>query len=318
MEAAPGHDFLARPLIRNLGALASSKSSLETPYGHELLGLYPKLHDKITSNGFGDTSYNNYRAPVVQNNTQAWEFNNGMHVVGLPGSVSLDQSAVTHGNGGDTQTQMFISGNSQDLDYSAPLLEHNDGWEAYNASVAGTSLLDMLSLDVGHAAYEKLMSEQNVFQDPASGLGSSFSDPSIAPNFSMTSDPLFQPTHGAFDLVERQGLPVQQMPEWEYQGQVQLAQGQPPISIQPTQQQQLTLASQPFLCAFGDCAQSFRRKADLARHRKSVHGVNHVKYFCHIPGCPKSQGHGQGYSRDDKLTEHLWKQHRNLGFTKSR
>ncbi|KAN0119770.1 hypothetical protein V8E51_001978, partial [Hyaloscypha variabilis] len=173
----------------------------------------------------------------------------------------------------------------------------------------------MLSLGVGQAAYEKLKSEPTAVQEPIFGLSNSMSN--LTADFSFNSYPLFQPDHGAFDVVGRQGLPIQQNLGQAYQHSIQFAQDQTPIVNHPTLSQQPTLDSQTFVCSFGDCDRSFRRKSDLARHRKTVHGVNHVKYFCQIPGYPKAQGQFQGYSRDDKLREHLWKKHGNLGFTKN-
>ncbi|KAF8847875.1 hypothetical protein BDZ45DRAFT_698829 [Acephala macrosclerotiorum] len=68
-----------------------------------------------------------------------------------------------------------------------------------------------------------------------------------------------------------------------------------------------------FACNAG-CQATFRRDSDRIRHESSVHGINAVLHFCHVQGCPKSNG--AGYKRKDKLTEHLWKKHANLGFVK--
>jgi hypothetical protein len=68
-----------------------------------------------------------------------------------------------------------------------------------------------------------------------------------------------------------------------------------------------------FLCGQPGCNASFKRLADRARHIRHRH--NRTPYFCPIPGCAKS--HGNGFSRPDKVTEHLWRVHANLGFTKS-
>ncbi|KUJ10071.1 uncharacterized protein LY89DRAFT_268878 [Mollisia scopiformis] len=67
-------------------------------------------------------------------------------------------------------------------------------------------------------------------------------------------------------------------------------------------------------CSFGTCTKRFKRPTDLARHQYTVH-LNMTGRLCPIAGCPKSQG--RGYSRADKVTEHLWKKHGDLGYRKA-
>ena len=65
-----------------------------------------------------------------------------------------------------------------------------------------------------------------------------------------------------------------------------------------------------FNCSF--CMSSFTRDADRVRHENTTHlGQIHL---CPIAGCVKSRG--RGYSRADKVTEHLWKKHGDLGYVK--
>jgi hypothetical protein len=70
------------------------------------------------------------------------------------------------------------------------------------------------------------------------------------------------------------------------------------------------------LCLWGDCTSTFGRLADRNRHVNSVHlGVSQGQaHLCPIVGCDKS--YGKGYSRADKVTEHLWKRHGDLGYRK--
>jgi hypothetical protein len=69
-------------------------------------------------------------------------------------------------------------------------------------------------------------------------------------------------------------------------------------------------------CTALGCRAIFKRDPDRLRHEAAVHGINQALqlYLCPIIGCPKSQG--TGYTRKDKLTEHLWKKHANLGYVK--
>lgn len=71
-------------------------------------------------------------------------------------------------------------------------------------------------------------------------------------------------------------------------------------------------------CTYLGCSASFKRDSDRIRHDTTTHGVNQALHFCPIAGCSKSLGVGQGYCRADKVKEHLWKKHANLGFVKGR
>jgi hypothetical protein len=68
------------------------------------------------------------------------------------------------------------------------------------------------------------------------------------------------------------------------------------------------------LCTQFGCFVTFKRDADRIRHEAAVHNINQALHLCQVPGCPKGQG--KGYSRADKLTEHMWKKHGDLGFVK--
>jgi hypothetical protein len=74
----------------------------------------------------------------------------------------------------------------------------------------------------------------------------------------------------------------------------------------------------PFRCRVVGCGRSFTRNGDLVRHDTTVHRrmVQGQHYhLCPVNGCPKAAG--RGYSRPDKVTEHLWKKHADLGYTKA-
>jgi hypothetical protein len=73
-------------------------------------------------------------------------------------------------------------------------------------------------------------------------------------------------------------------------------------------------ATQTIPCTLPWCTMAFKRKHERDRHAASVHGINHRVYLCHVNGCPKNRG--TPFSRQDKLTEHMWKKHANLGYTK--
>ncbi|CZR65162.1 uncharacterized protein PAC_15062 [Phialocephala subalpina] len=58
-------------------------------------------------------------------------------------------------------------------------------------------------------------------------------------------------------------------------------------------------------CRLPGCNKVFGRLSDLERHWQSVHlGLRH---HCHVRGCPNNKG--KGYSRLDKLKDHLRKGH---------
>jgi len=66
-------------------------------------------------------------------------------------------------------------------------------------------------------------------------------------------------------------------------------------------------------CTWQGCNATFSRKADRERHIATKH--RHVRYYhCRVAGCPKSRGSNalrawKGYSRIDKLQEHMRKKH---------
>lgn len=78
--------------------------------------------------------------------------------------------------------------------------------------------------------------------------------------------------------------------------------------------QALTHKSNPFLCTKPGCSVTFKRNSDRVRHEVAIHGINQAFHLCPLHDCVKSRG--SGYSRKDKLTEHMWKKHANLGFAK--
>jgi hypothetical protein len=63
-----------------------------------------------------------------------------------------------------------------------------------------------------------------------------------------------------------------------------------------------------YLCNVPGCESTFTRIGDRNRHVKSKH--NKTLHFCLIPGCKKSfEEGGKGYTRQDKLQEHMQKKH---------
>ena len=88
---------------------------------------------------------------------------------------------------------------------------------------------------------------------------------------------------------------------------------QAPFSL-PSAPQQLSPPLWSFSCTQLGCARRFRRDSDRTRHQSTVHSTRQGLHLCPVAGCPKS--YGGGFSRRDKLTEHKWKKHADLGYTK--
>jgi hypothetical protein len=242
--------------------------------------------------------------------SQARDFTNDQTNLGISSGTSTTLVPLIH-----SYTDIGFSPNTytQDVQYAALGYNH---WEAVNAPVIGAK--DMLSIDVEQAAFERLMSDSVVSQEPVFGLGTELSNPNASQDTPLNTGISYFSNGGAFKSTGAWSSQHQQTQIGGYQEEAPMIQGVlfPPSQLDPPQHP--TVRATAFACAHGNCNQVFTRKSDLARHRSTVHGLNHVKYFCNVPGCSKSQGHGQGYSRDDKLTEHLWKKHGNLGYTKSR
>lgn len=93
------------------------------------------------------------------------------------------------------------------------------------------------------------------------------------------------------------------------------AQG-PQIQIQQAASQvQSALTAAPTTTATcAHCNKTLTRASGLARHLSSVHGINQARFHCPIAGCCRNRR--AGYSRADKVTEHLWKKHAALGYVK--
>jgi hypothetical protein len=85
----------------------------------------------------------------------------------------------------------------------------------------------------------------------------------------------------------------------------------PPSNLNP-----LAATSTPrHQCTYPPCTKTFKRDYERVRHGNSMHVNTQGAHLCPIAGCSKSQG--KGYSRPDKVTEHLWKKHGNLGYAKA-
>jgi hypothetical protein len=86
-----------------------------------------------------------------------------------------------------------------------------------------------------------------------------------------------------------------------------------PSALPPAAQQQQLLPA-IFSCTQLGCTKTFKRDSDRIRHENTVHRARQGLHLCPVAVCPKS--HGAGFSRADKVTEHLWKKHANLGYAK--
>ncbi|TVY38972.1 hypothetical protein LOCC1_G006389 [Lachnellula occidentalis] len=89
----------------------------------------------------------------------------------------------------------------------------------------------------------------------------------------------------------------------------------PPIPAAPPAAPPLAAPPLPITripCTF--CTHTFVRDSDRIRHENSKHLNIPGAHLCPVPRCSKS--HGRGFSRADKLTEHLWKKHAGLGYAK--
>lgn len=67
-------------------------------------------------------------------------------------------------------------------------------------------------------------------------------------------------------------------------------------------------------CRFTGCLLLFRRDHERTRHENSVHMHVPGLYVCGVFGCRNNTD--GGYKRADKLTEHMWKAHADMGFVK--
>lgn len=68
-----------------------------------------------------------------------------------------------------------------------------------------------------------------------------------------------------------------------------------------------------YLCNWPGCDSAFSRTADRDRHVRTIHG-NARRYYCSQPGCNKGALFWKGYTRVDKLQEHMRKKHPGVSF----
>ena len=91
--------------------------------------------------------------------------------------------------------------------------------------------------------------------------------------------------------------------------------GQTAVPIQPPFVPNAPQSAKP--CGYPGCTRTFTREFERTRHRQ-IHAINPRLFHCPIDGCPKhvSRAGSKGYKRPDKVTEHLWKKHADLGYVK--
>jgi hypothetical protein len=263
--------------------------------------------------GFDNHLSSNYGNSITIPRVQPWPFHTGPT---YPGRGSLPFSTTMSLANNHTVLGFDPNINAQDNQYSTQGLR--DNWEAGNATATGTHPLYALSMDVGQAAFERLMSDPVAAPESAGGIGWDLSNQDLSQEPLLTTGISYLSNKVPLENMGVQEFQEQQAQMHEHEDQTHWIQDPQVNPRQPSPPQQLASSVLPFTCGRGNCTKAFRRKADLVRHRKTIHGVNHILHFCPILGCAKSQGHGHGYSRDDKLTEHMWKKHGNLGFSKSR
>ena len=71
-----------------------------------------------------------------------------------------------------------------------------------------------------------------------------------------------------------------------------------------------------YTCKDGRCRIRTKRKDDVKRHYATVHCKNPERFPCHVIGCPFSGENG--FTRKDKLTNHMKSTHKGLPFPSKR
>ncbi|KAL2075191.1 hypothetical protein VTL71DRAFT_133 [Oculimacula yallundae] len=202
----------------------------------------------------------------------------------------------------------------------APSFDRGFGDHQYGL---GKGHWDMVRLDygiVGPTRQNKLELDSVVYSIPLeSGLSYGASSAAMNPSFSLAP-----PTFDMGYMAESMNAP---QPDFHFTEQTMVPAIQPTFipsfyptlaaapMVAPTFPLAITPNGRSSQCSFPGCFKSFKRVSCRKRHEDTVHlgipGTN----LCPIRGCIKSQG--GGWKRADKVTQHLWEKHANLGYTKA-
>jgi hypothetical protein len=254
-------------------------------------------------------------------------------------STSVTQLATSHNNYGVNFRHgvIFPLNDSTSLDQNGPMGQKSFmPMESNNPSSLN---------DVAFPHINNLMGQQEQFMEPSPSMtqsatssnfglappihvGIPFNDNFLPGRNGVGSEEFFMPSgnynlspfnNGAFSHInnnmEQQGLFMEQSPFPVTSGSspnghapaiaIPVVAGSaiptsaPTAAIQPAPRQRVP-------CTI--CPTTFARASDLHRHMSSMHNMGpQVLHLCSVPGCPKSVA--PGYSRRDKVVEHLRKVH---------
>jgi hypothetical protein len=154
--------------------------------------------------------------------------------------------------------------------------------------------------------------DQNI---PSGGYDPSNMPSSLANGFG----PWISQTQDPFAMNVEDSLSISFIPEPSIAGEkVNLESSSKSMSEQVTETDTVVSTETPgkrIPCDQPGCNLTFSRHSDQIRHRDTVHQASQTVRLCPVAGCTKSRG--RGYSRDDKITEHLWRKHPELGYKKA-
>ncbi len=266
------------------------------------LGVQAELKYSDQDLGFGIPVPSNHWNSSCNLESQPWGVSTGQNHTNVPSHATIPPVTFTN----NFIAISFDTNNyAQSINCSAP--DSYLDLQASNVPASGPHSLDFFSMDFGQAPFEMLMPAPDNSREFVLGSSLTFSDPTFYQDLLQNNNVASLPNGNTFDVAGFQHAQVLQGQNQASQDDTHALPGPTTILNQPNPVQQLDARSSTYACANGNCNKVSKRKSDLDRHRKTVHGMNHIKFFFQVSGCPKGRGLGERYNRDDKLTEHLWK-----------
>ena len=321
-EIHPGFGEMM-PQTKDFELYSNSQETHETQQSFNKYGGEMGQHQFDMYNGGGSQSGDAGVSPINQTEfSPVAGFNQNYSAAGTASS-SIKQTQLGQAFDCNDYGSQSSNASGSPISFSPITMYNNDfGFQSGDAEPTPSPINQMqLSSVVGTSNGSKQVerpsqSRRNQSLSPVPGTSPNPANPRY-----MFHNPPYSPSAGypRQNRYDPAGLPISPARRaLEYLPQsVSTPPSTPPTSLAPpTPPPQ----AERFTCRKPNCTRSFGRKDDRHRHENtaSVHN-NQQHHFCSVAHCSRGNIYGSsfaGYTRIDKLKEHMWKRHSDLGYTK--